>query len=282
MNKGAVKLGYTFRFNVDTVGDLTHNNDYVQIKPTYYYVDKQGNNKQEVDLYYSESINGKMNYFVKAGSEMDLANLHSLQLGNTYSNVTIPEISNTARLTGVSENTLKYTNVKSYSYSQITLPSSLKTYIGDASGKTGAAADTAIQEKQRWYGEFRLPSQTYIVPKGYDVASEARKASGLTGKESFWLNNGYIVINFDISVYKYNTDTGNHELYAKYYDEASGVNVWKEEGYSTSKVDSSNVTFSLNYGDIIFLSTIYDGGTGTGTPGTPNNADSDYSSSGTH
>src|SRR5690606_29684407 len=58
-NLGVLKTGYAFRFMLDTTGEMYGSGCTIRIIPTFYYVDKDGKNRQKVDLYYNEEIDGK-------------------------------------------------------------------------------------------------------------------------------------------------------------------------------------------------------------------------------
>ncbi len=272
-NKGTVKLGYAFRYNVKTQGSLTGDKDYLLIKPKFYYVRKNGTGRQEVDLYYNETIQGKKEYFIKVGSSKDLLNTHVVYMGNKYVNASTSELTTTASLLGIDTTRFIQTKVNGYTYGEIKIPSGMRTFIGDGSGAANDEEKKKAQKRiQNWYGEYSLPSDTFAVPKNYDIQEAARVQGGLTGKESFWLKDGYIIINFDISAYKHQSATNTYEKYIQYNGD---INMWQIEGYGLSKKDSNNSTFSLQYGDIIFYSTLYDGNKKV-------NADQDYISGGTH
>jgi hypothetical protein len=106
-NSGVIKTGYVTRFSLQTVGNMYGENDYIRIEPTFYYVDSNGNNRQEVDIYYSETFNGKKNIMVKMGSDLDLENKKSLITGDPY--IAIPEeaLKQTAQYEGIPLNEWK-------------------------------------------------------------------------------------------------------------------------------------------------------------------------------
>ena len=57
-NKGALKTGYAFRFDLMTHGNYYNDADHVIITPRFYYV-KGRYRRQEVDLWYHEDFDGK-------------------------------------------------------------------------------------------------------------------------------------------------------------------------------------------------------------------------------
>ena len=115
----------------------------------------------------------------------------------------------------------------------------------------GVNADRVRQSVQKWYGEYYIPNDVYATPVGFDVPEYGRKNNGLTGKESFWLKDGYIIVNFKIETVK-NEDFNNPVLS---YWEAPYCNMFEREGFAYTKTDYYEVTFELKDGDIIFYDT---------------------------
>ena len=54
----------------------------------------------------------------------------------------------------------------------------------------------------KWYWEYHLPNYLYVSPQSFDVPEYGRTHNGLDGKESFWLKDGYIIVNFRIEAVK--------------------------------------------------------------------------------
>ena len=115
----------------------------------------------------------------------------------------------------------------------------------------GVDADAATRSVQKWYGEYYLPNDLFATAKGFDVAEYGRTHNGLNGNESFWLKDGYIIVNFQIETVK-NGDFANPILS---YWGSPGCNMFTREGFSYVKTDSNNVTFNLQDGDIVFYDT---------------------------
>lgn len=82
VSAGVVKKGYFVRFYLDTIGNMYGLDDYVHIKPNFYFVPYDGSSFTKVDLYYNETFNGKRNYMVKVGSELDKQNVKFARIGN--------------------------------------------------------------------------------------------------------------------------------------------------------------------------------------------------------
>lgn len=54
---GAVKTGYHFSCQVQTIGDFYNDEDTILLKPTFYYINKETGNRFQADLYFSATVN---------------------------------------------------------------------------------------------------------------------------------------------------------------------------------------------------------------------------------
>ena len=234
----AVKLGYAFKFELKTIGNYYDRYDYVQIMPTFYFVDKNGRNRQEVDLYYSTP----QKPLIRIGSEEDTLT-HSIKLDFKYRGIDEKEFSKTAeamfRLRGGIEGytldqwkngfaKISQNGVVSYKYSKILLGEPLRSFIGPEAGlPQGVNPDKALASVQKWYGEFRLPADCLAVPKGTDLS----KIRNLTRNSPVFLKDGYIVVNFsDISV----INNDNFQSPSLKYTGKTGDG-WLLEGYNQNQ-----------------------------------------------
>ena len=87
-NRGALKTGYTFRFDLTTHGSHFGAEDYINITPRFFYIKKDGTGLQEADLWYHDDFGGKFHYFVKIEPDgRNRQNPKSMVLGNIYRNV---------------------------------------------------------------------------------------------------------------------------------------------------------------------------------------------------
>ncbi len=250
-NDYALKLGNTFHFSLTTNGDMTGGDDVLYIKPTYWHVNADGTNRQEVDVYYTEASG-----FVGFGSEGD-------SLGNWM------VLNSTERmiLTSALEDTAKVLDSQSrsngYSYSHylemltgsyshniaydgnLVLTELQKTYIGDATNRPSGYSDaTILSGEQQWYGEFFLPNSALFVPKGTDLSSYSQ----LTVSSAPFLQDGYIIVNFQIGAY-HNISTLSDLATASptiLYETSRG-NQWAKEGF-----DQTQDGMTLMEGDIAF------------------------------
>ncbi|WP_051650566.1 DUF5704 domain-containing protein [Lachnoclostridium phytofermentans] len=271
-NIGAVKTGYVTRFQLTTIGNMYGNQDYILITPKFYYVDKFGKNRQEVDLYYSETFKGKKQTLVKVGSDVDKLNIKAYRLGDPYFSVPENEIKIKSDVTGKSSKQVLGNKMNLFTFNRILIQENLRTYIGRNYTPTGtvpAGVDPGKVTKsmQKWYGEYYLPSDIHAVPKNYPVIEYARQNYGIDYKENFWLRKGYIIVNFEIETIK---NGSKHLSYINKENELYGFcNMWKKEGYQYNKVDADGNNFTLIDGDYLLYYT-------------DQSAGKDYISGGTH
>lgn len=274
-NEGTMKLGYSTRFKLTTIGDMFEQEDYIKIIPRFYYVDYQGNNRKEVDLYYTETFNGKKNYLVKVGGDKDKTNKKSFVLGNPYWQVTKKEITANAYVDSVTEELVRSRESKMFSFGDIQLNTTFRTYIGDSSYIPSGVIPGSVGEKnvmqsvQNWYGEYYLPSDVHVLAKDFDLKKYAKGRGYIDFTEEIWLNKGYIIVNYDIVTYQ----TGKEQANLSYINKENALqgycNMWKLEGSQLSKTDTYGNTFEFKYGDYV----MYD---------TERSAAIDYKSGGTH
>lgn len=266
--EGIIRRGYVVRFRLTTIGDMTTNKSFIRIKPSFYFVDKNGENREEVDLYYSETFLGKKYTLVKVGSDLDQSNRKKLQTGDNWLSIPQKELENTAKVRKITLKEWKAISRDSYTFGTITLKEHLRTYIGSKlSNQIGNLSESKIlSSKQNWYGEYYLPANVQVVKKGYPVY-QYTKEHKIDYKESFWKKDGYIIVNFDIETIQSGTP---YLSYMNKKNEKNGYcNMWKKEGFLSEKVDSDGVKFQLQDGDFILYYT-------------KESVSSDYQSGGTH
>ena len=267
-NLGVLKTGYAFRFMLDTIGEMYGGACHVKITPTFYYVDAQGKNRRQVDLYYDEEINGKHYRLCKVGEGIDLVNIKSGITGNIYSRIPEREIQNTANVLGTSYS--KFANQRStmYSYSIIKLLNSFRTFIGwdyasqisripsfiDVRTATGETNLSLSKYMQRWYGTYKLTVDLHAVNSGFDVYDYMKK-HGIDYNENFWLKGGYIIVNFNIVTVDKNGQERLSYINANNYLNNGNCSMWATEGPSIQKTDNKGVVFDFKAGDFIIYYT---------------------------
>lgn len=261
--KYALKLGYSAAFDIKTKGTKS---DSISMTPVdFWYVDKTTNAVQEVDLYY-HSVTER---FIKIKSEKDNSIINA-NINGSIRNVPASERKDSLRIWN---NRYNYTiDNRIGTFSRITLPMALRmSYNGISDylaqnfyGTTNAATflstltkanvkeDDVINAIGHWYGEYRLPSSTLVVPKG-EVANA----------NSNFLKDGYIIVQFAI-----NSNYQNWEYLS--YDRPNGNTQWQKENATSTVTLPNGKTVTLNgTGNVI----IYEAGL---------KANNDYESSGTH
>ena len=250
-NLGVLKTGYKFKFELTTIGNYFNDLDLVRIKPRFYYVNKDGSGRREVDLWYQEKINGVAT-LAKVGSKVDSNNIKTIVLGDPLRNIPDQELLDTVNiLKDISKNEFANQKAKIGSYGDIILSKTVRTFVGDTSSIPADVDRERVKKSvQKWYGEYWVPNDAFVCEKGFDVAN-ALTNKNFTGKESFWLKNGYIIVNFEIDTIK-NKDAANPQLS---YWGSPHSNMWRIEGFDYTKKDGSGATFTLSDGDIIFYYT---------------------------
>nr|WP_297937738.1 DUF5704 domain-containing protein [uncultured Lachnoclostridium sp.] len=249
---GITATGYTFRFTLNTIGQFYGENDYVQLTPSFFYLSKDGKKRQEVDIYYNETINCQKEALVRVGSSMDLANIKERYLGNPYMSVSEEEIKEKQRLTGQNQSEIMYQLKGMFTFHHILLSESFRTYTGKNYSPTGTIPvnvdeKKAALSKQKWYGEYYLPSQVYVVPKNFDLVEAEETYGSFNFREDFWLKDGYIMVQFDIVTVK---NGKRHLSYTNLANAKTGYcNMWRMEGFNYHKMDSDGVVWQLEDGD---------------------------------
>ncbi len=268
LNKGMLKAGYTWRFTLDTVGNVTAMDESkIRITPTFYYVDKNGLNHLEADLYYSDIVDGKKSRYIKVGSKIDLENSKFAQTGDVSLGIPDRELKDTATIRNISYKVWAAQKKEMFSYGRIVSSPAFKTFSNQSyaaklcQGKLAEelfALGYSVQEltryKQSYYFNYSLPSDIKAVKKGTDIQAYAKKY-GIARADNLWLSNGFIIIRFDIKVY----DEKNNIFLT--YDNAENeenyrhCNMFRMEGMNTTKKDYFGRTFSFASGDVIMIDT---------------------------
>jgi hypothetical protein len=255
----SVKTGYHFKFDLKTKGNMAYKDDAIRITPSFYFVNKNGGNRQKVDLYYQTEDNP----FVKIGGEEDKEKRYVI-LTDRYRNVPIAHLTAAAAYSfdhySDSGSTIKSRYIQKYidqakertwigTYDWLILNYRLKTHIGPSSIPTNASAsvEEAKASVQQWYGEYSLPANVFVVPEGTNLAEKGR-IRPLTDKSPIFLKDGYIIVNFDIE-----TIDGQDLVHPRLqYINAPLSNQWKREGFPSSVKDASGNEFQLKDGDVVF------------------------------
>lgn len=266
-NLGILKTGYVIRFNLQTIGSMHSSNNKIKIKPSFYFVDKNGENRKSVDLYYNEEINGKSRKLVKIGSAIDSTNIKFMEVGSPYTGIPEVDLKETATILNTSYAKLKAKKDLIFTFNEINIPSSFRTFVNKLYTKkiiesihysrivaAGITPSTITKQMQNWYGCYYLPAKVYVAPLGYDVQSYASRY-GISYKENFWLKNGYIIVNFDIVT----VDSEGRErlsyVNSQNFMNNNNMSMWVTEGAIISKKDYKNTTFHFKAGDFMMYYT---------------------------
>lgn len=256
--------GYPFYFFFNTMGNVWNSNEGVKIVPRFYFVPKSGGTPVEVDLYYN-STNKKL---IKVGSAEDkklfdrtivmsdpLRNINTQYLEYAavfeYNNFLTAEAKAKTSLTKYVKQALKRKVVQAHGYKDMVLDLKSRTLIGSPDEPQ---VDSGVQQRaiQRWFGEYSLPVAPYAVAKGTDLESLVRtKYKGkITGKESEFKKNGYLIVNFDITTYRNNPDDG---IFAYDASRAGMANMWEIENEVKQSTAWTGSVFRFNSGDIMMF-----------------------------
>jgi hypothetical protein len=246
----SVKLGYHFKFDFKSKGNLFDQYDSIRITPSFSFVDMTGA-RQPVDLYYTDVKNPQ--YFIKVGSSADVQK-RNVALAERLRNVPVQTINDT---TSSLKNLFgsipswwkpeKPTYVGGYNVELITAP--LRTFIGGYDVPAGVNSHRKNAGVQQWYSEYSLPAESYVVPRGTNLAEYARTHK-LDDKSSVFLKKGFIVVNFDIETIR-NGDLNNpHLQYIR--TGIPNANQWKREGFNYQIIDPYGMKVNLYDGDVVF------------------------------
>ncbi|MEK3977292.1 DUF5704 domain-containing protein [Psychrobacillus sp. FSL K6-2684] len=264
----AVKTGYQFKFDMKTKGDMREVNDGIHITPTFYFVEKNGQNRRKVDVYYHNDAN----YFVKVGSPED-KEYRKVVLNEPLRNVPKAQLDNTADYYYRHADNYGYTTEKTnqfihtfirnferdYSkkanatgpYGDQILHWKLRTFIGPLASNVPVNAMVpqadAISSEQTWYGEYSLPADIYVVEEGKNIAGYGLQHR-LNKSHPIFLRDGYLIVNFDIETIQKGDLSKPHLQYIN--GELS--NQWKREGFKYNFSDAYGYNFPLIDGDVIF------------------------------
>ncbi|KQY91030.1 hypothetical protein ASD24_24860 [Paenibacillus sp. Root52] len=259
-----VKTGYHVKFDLRTKGNMFSKQDGIRITPSFMYVSRDGKTKTAVDLYYDDDHRK----FIKVGSKEDTEERYVI-LNDRLRNVPEEELTDTARykydnyytfaeMNGVSRDLFIADYIRRFTkektpvggFSLMLLPEQIRTLVGPKTNIPPsvdmARANAAVQ---KWYGQYSLPGDPYVVKAGTNLAEYSRTNGALTKRDPVFLKDGYIILNFNIESIK----NGNLSQPHLQYINAPLMNQWTMEGFSRSVQDSWGRTFALRDGDIVFF-----------------------------
>ncbi|NLP35684.1 MAG: hypothetical protein GX359_10950, partial [Clostridiales bacterium] len=266
-NSGILNTGYLVRFSLETTGTMYSSGNYISIKPSFYYVNKDGKYRTEVDLYYSESFNGKNQPLVKVGSKLDLTNIKSVRTGDINHGIPAVELRQTADILNKRYGDFIWNTAEMFTFSHIRLSEAFRTFVGndytniikslksyeDVKGNNITDANI-IKRTQRWYGAYYLPNRVYAVPKDYDVFGYSQKF-GVDFSEDFWLRDGYIIVNLRIEAVDPYGERRLSYINPINYTENGNCSMWVLEGPPLEKQSYKGPKFNFFAGDFIIYDT---------------------------
>lgn len=200
----ALRKGTKIFFSVNTKGI---SNESIKIIPKFYYVSKDGNTREEVDVFTKDS----------KGAYTKLTNVATVRTSNTNnSNKLTQEFTLERQKAILLYNTTKYNvNANIGTYNQILMGSSFKfpymNYLKEEGKKwlVAKSQEEIVKNVSHWYGDYTLPSDAKFAKKG---------TANPSNTEFNKYNDGYVILLFKIE-----SQTGN-ATYLKY------DSVWAEEG----------------------------------------------------
>ena len=262
-NQGILKTGYMVRFSLETTGTMYTGGNYISIKPSFYFVDKDGKNRTAVDLYYEESFNGKNNPLVKVGGELDKTNIKKVRTGDINFGIPKAELEQTADILKIRYGNFIWQTEPMYTFAQIRLTEAFRTFVGNnytniiksldsykSVKDNGITEADMIKRTQRWYGTYYIPNRVHAVKKGYDVYDYSRKY-GIDYSEDFWLRDGYIIVNFTIKGMDVNSKARLSYINPDNYKNNGNCSMWVMEGPPLEKQSYKGPKFKFYAGDFI-------------------------------
>ncbi len=256
----SVKAGYTVRFSVTSIGEhMSRKTSYINIVPRFFWVDAKGENRREVDLYYTRRLADGKKYLVKIGDEKECEDVkiqaaESIWLG-------IPEKEREATKTvwgdegdgkapiyhySLLKGESLFRTVKNFSYQDMITGHRQYSLIRSR----GISPERLLMLEQGNYFEYSLPYDVMAVEKGTPVMEHAT-VYGIDFTEDFWKKEGFLIVSFDITA----VVQGNAYLsYANTANAANGYcNMWELEMAQKQKRDKNGVTFCFYPGDVLVM-----------------------------
>ncbi|WP_066497540.1 DUF5704 domain-containing protein [Abyssisolibacter fermentans] len=266
INRGAMKPGYKFRFELESIGNYFGDYDCIEILPEFYFVDKDGIERKEVDLWYmtwdEEKKKDKL-FKIGEGKDHEKQYRIHIEMGEPHRNVPEEAIKDTVDIMGADYNSYKYIKSSIGFHDDIILARWVRTFVGNTEDLPPEILNEEREDKvdeervkksvQHWYGEYYLPNDVYACEPNFDVIEYARTHNGIDFNEDFWLRKGFIVVNFDIRTVK-EAKFGSPVLSYK----APKCNMWEVEGFNTKKCGfdlktrDNTIEFKIQCGDIVF------------------------------
>lgn len=255
----AVKAGYTVRFCVTTIGErMSRKDSYVNIVPSFFWVDAKGQNRTRVDLYYKRRLADGKEYLVRIGDEKEREDKKMQTAGSIWLGIPEQERAATQRIWGAEE---KESEATIYTYSLLKGEAAFRTvknfsYQNKITGhkqysvirSRGISPDRLLMLEQGNYFEYSLPYDVMAAEKDFPVMEYAADY-GIDFTENFWKKEGFLIVSFDITA----VVQGN--AYLSYTNAANPgyCNMWELEGVQKQKRDKNGVAFCFYPGDVLVM-----------------------------
>jgi hypothetical protein len=254
---GYLIKGNKFGFVLRTIGNLNGTNDTIVVKPTYRYIDENGNVYEPgtFNLYYTD----KPDWYIPLYGDKDKEHMKSVAMGDQYCDMDLYQYRNydmnqfTADTYGKTWNNVVQSDTESFSAGGITLYSTQKLLSGDEEqleanqyksatdvdrynkglGNISSAQYTMFKKSmQTWFGEYQVPNNLYVSYVDANTGKDAYQTAMEEGEavndlSDCWKDGGYLVLNFEIITYR----DGNEHLHYYVNNDLSGkwLNMWTRE-----------------------------------------------------
>lgn len=247
-----LKKGSPMAFRLRTNGSFAVkglDNAHVRIVPTYTWISEDKTIRKPVKLYYTEAVEGKIGRYIEIGSEKDLQNIHFVK--NTDKRLEISEelLRRTAALLKKKE--LYGESEGMFCFSKLQLGCSVRMLPKRENIFLPFEIEQLEFAVQEWYGMFYLPPRAYAVlsdlqwnGQEFDLNSYASYAL-LTGREDFFLKDGYIAVSFHIEAVNCFGDVVAYEG----WENSDIRKAWEKEGLPYQKGDVICYYLNKSIGD---------------------------------
>ena len=250
-NAGSIPLGYKIRFTVESIGNYLKE-DQVLIKPTFSFMNYDGDEDKDIKVWSKVRIKNK-DYLIdlsQVDNEVKEETPYMIDLGNPYITLKEENFQSTSNALSISIFDLKK-KIESIGFAdEIHLTKYLRSYIGDLSNKPETVHDLKTkQSRQKWYGEYWLPNDTYVLKDNIDLIKYATENNGVDFSEDIFMKDGYLKVNFNIETLKDPNSVGENLSYKN-----NQSNMYQIEGFNNDKevmIEGINKTFFFEDGDVI-------------------------------
>ena len=251
-NAGSVPLGYKIRYTVESIGNYSKE-DQILIKPSFSFIDYEGNEEKSIKVWSKVKVEAK-DYLI------DLSSIdegikdqipYTVDLGDPYITLKDEAFLNTSNSLGMSLYDLKK-RVEPIGFAdEIILTKYLRNYIGDILNKPVTVDESKVMaSRQKWYGEYWLPNDTYVLMDDVDLIDYAVENNGIDFNEDIFMKDGYLKVNFKVQTLKDSESFGKNLSYKN--DQS---NMYHIEGFNNEKeimIKGLNQSLLFEDGDVIF------------------------------